>query len=217
MKIAILTANLGNFDKSVDPVEQKTEHKVVFHRWTDDNFPPITGLTPRLQYRIPKYFGWQMLPGYNAYIRLDGTFSFVRDDCVEWFLEQLAGADVAFFKHPHRNTIKDEVDHIEEKLKQKHPYIVSRYKNGLHKEMYGIIKADLSYIDSCLYTSTAFIYRNNRVMQKAMRYWWFYQSRYYTVDQIAQPYAMYCAGAKVNVIRENQYKCSYLEFVSKHR
>ena len=69
MKVAILTANLGNFDTQVDPVTQDLPNgveKIAFHRYTDNNFPPITGLTPRLQYRIPKLFGWQMFPGYNA-------------------------------------------------------------------------------------------------------------------------------------------------------
>jgi hypothetical protein len=70
MNIAVLSCILGNFDTPVDPVPQNIP--VTVHRWSDENFPPITGLSPRFQYRIPKLFGWQMLPGYDYYIWLDG-------------------------------------------------------------------------------------------------------------------------------------------------
>jgi hypothetical protein len=57
MNIAVLSCILGNFDTPVDPVPQNIP--VTFHRWSDENFPPITGLSPRLhkeQYaEIQKY------------------------------------------------------------------------------------------------------------------------------------------------------------------
>ena len=120
MKVAILSANLGNFDTPIDPVKQDLPEgvEIAFHRFTDEDFPPITGLTPRFQYRIPKMFGWQMFPGYDIYIWLDASMSLQRSDSVKWLLDQLGEADVAFFKHPWRKTIKEEVNHIEEYLKK---------------------------------------------------------------------------------------------------
>lgn len=211
-KVCILTANLGNFDTPVDPVAQT--HPSIFYRFTDENFPPITGLTPRLQYRLPKLFGWEMFPGYDYYIWLDGTFGFTRPDCVVWFLEQLGDADIALFKHPWRKTIKEEVDHIEEHLQLGKPYITARYKNGLHKEFLAKIQED-DFPDKLLYTSTAFIYRNNEVVQHAMRAWWFCQSRYFTCDQVHLPYVV--QDLKVKMIDENQYKIPYLSLVSEHK
>lgn len=219
MKIAILTANLGNFDTPFDPVYQEvTGNKtVVFHRFTDNNFPPITGLTPRLQYRIPKLFGWQMFPGYDVYIWLDGSCSFERADSVEWFVEQLGKADMAFFKHPVRRNIRQETAHIEEKLQQGNWYIVPRYKNGLHKEQLAECMSDISFVDNVLYTSTAFIYKNNSNVHKVMKDWWYHQSRYFTCDQISLPYVLATNRVKVNKINENQYKIGYLSLVSKHK
>lgn len=221
MKIAILTANLGNFDTPVDPAPQlfpQGVRQVVFHRFTDEDFPPITGLTPRLQYRIPKMFGWQMLPGFDIYMWLDGSFSFTREDSLLWFMKQLGDADAAFFKHPHRNSIREEVEHIEQKLKEGSPYMLSRYKNGLHKEQLAEIEADASYKDDKLYTSTAFIYRNRVDMQLVMRWWWYYQSRYFTCDQVSLPYGMHKGiSDKINIIEENQYHIPYLTEVSKHK
>ena len=66
-KIAIITANMGNFDKNIDPVEQSV--KADFFRFIDSNFPPrYQAMTSRFQARIPKMFGWQMNPGYDFYI-----------------------------------------------------------------------------------------------------------------------------------------------------
>lgn len=220
MKIAILTANLGSFDTSVDPIKQdlpKGVDEIVFHRYTDSNFPPATGLTPRLQYRIPKLFGWQIFPGYDVYLWLDGSMSFTRPDCLKWFMEKLGDNDIALFKHPWRNSIKEEVDLIEEKLVQRGKYITSRYKNGFHKEQLAECMSDPDFKDTILYTSTAFLYRNNKKVQDAMKMWWFHQSRYFTCDQIVLPYVVFKSGLKVGVINEDQYHIPYLTMVSKHK
>lgn len=212
--IAILQCVLGNFDKPVDPVKQNID--TTFHRFNDSNFPPITGLTPRLQYRIPKLFGWQMFSGYTHYIWLDGSMSFTRDDCASWFMEQLGDNDIAFFKHPNRNTMREEVEHIELKLKQNSKYIVPRYKNGLHREQ--LEEALLNdYVDDKLFASTSFIYKNNERVKEYMNLWWLFQSRYYTVDQLAQTYCTSLVpGLKVKTINEDLFKLKYLTLVSKH-
>ena len=218
MKIAILQCVLGNFDKPVDPGKQETQHEVTFHRFTDKEFPPITGLTPRLQYRIPKLFGWQMFPGYDYYIWLDGSMTLKRPDCVEWFMNQIGDNDIAFFKHPVRRNLRQEVEHIEQKLRENSKYIVPRYKNGLHREFLNTI-LKTGYKDKNLFASTAFIYNNNEQTQIFMSAWWTYQSRYYTVDQLAQTYAANIGakrGLKVKTINENLFKIGYLSLVSHH-
>ncbi len=220
MKIAILSANLGSFDVPIDPVSQDTPTgftKVHFHRFTDHDFPPITGLTPRFQYRIPKLFGWQMLPDYDVYIWLDSSFSMLRADSTVWLLDKLGSSDMAFFKHPWRNSITEETNHIEEKLQEGGRYITSRYKNGLHKEQLAEAMADTGFRDTVLYTSTAFVYRNTKNVHDMLKSWWYYQSRYFTCDQIALPYVIYKEKINVAEISENQYETEYLTFVSKHK
>ncbi len=220
MKIAILTANLGKFDTNTDPVKQDLPEgidEIVFHRFTDDNFPPITGLTPRFQYRIPKMFGWEMFPGYDYYIWLDGSMSLQRKDSVKWFVEQMGDKDMAFFKHPWRNTVKEEVDHIEEYLKKGNKYITSRYKNGLHKEFYKSFIKKNTYIDTDLYASTSFIYRNNSRSVSMLALWWHYQARYYTCDQVQLPFALILTRTSVNKIDEDIFKCPFISLTSKHK
>ena len=214
MKIAILQCVLGNFDKPIDPVKQNIE--TTFHRFTDKEFPSITGLTPRLQYRIPKLFGWQMFPGYDYYIWLDGSVTLKRTDCVEWYMNQIGDNDIAFFKHPNRRNMRQEVAHIEQKLKENSKYIVPRYKNGLHREQ---LEEALNngYRDRRLFASTAFIYKNNERVKQYMNLWWLFKSRYYTVDQMAQVYCTSLVeGLKVKTITEHIFKIGYLSLVSHH-
>ena len=217
-KVAILQANLGNFDECIDPIKQEFDVEVIFHRYTDKNFSPITGLTPRLQYRIPKTHGWEMFPGYDIYIWIDGGISFERSDCVKWFIEQLGDKDAFFFRHPFgRRKIRHEVEHIDEKLKANHPYMIPRYGNGLHKEMYNEILKDKDYKDNRLYASTVFAYRNIPKVQQMLKDWWYYQSRYYTCDQIHLPYVIWKNKLDINVFNENLFKIGYVSLVSHHK
>lgn len=217
MKICILTANLGNFDEPVNPVSQYTTHEVTFHRFTDTNFPPVTGLSGRFQYRIPKLFGWELMPDYDLYLWLDGSMSFTNPDSMNWFLEQLGSADMGFFRHPWRKTLKEEVDHIEEYLQKGNEYIVSRYKNGFHKEMYWKTIGTPFYKDDALFASTVFIYRNTQVVRDTLRLWWFYQSRYYTCDQVNLPLALFDTGVTVADLEGDLFKHKYVSLVSKHK
>lgn len=219
MKVAILTAILGGqFDKPVDPVQQNLPEDVelTFHRFTDENFPPVTGLTPRLQYRIPKLFGWDMFPGHDIYIWLDGAVTLLRGDCVKWYLEQLGDNDLVLFRHPWRGTIKDEAEHIEKKLQENNRYITPRYKNGLHKEQLAEIQKDPNYKDDVLYASTAFVYRDTPEVRAMLKDWWYYQSRYYTCDQLALPYVVKKHNLKVTMIKDSLFKIGHLSLISHH-
>lgn len=216
MSIAVLSCILGKFDTPVDPVPQTVPFK--FHRWTDEDYPPILGLTPRMQYRIPKTHGWKMLPGYDYYIWLDGAVSFKRDDCIQYYLNQLDDADMAFFKHPTRRNVRQEVAHIEEHLQQGKPYITARYKDGLHKEQMAKILEDSTFKDRHLWASTGFIYRNTKKVQDALVDWWEQGTlRYFTCDQVVLPYIVHKHKLKVNTMNEPVFKSGYISLTSHHR
>lgn len=213
--IAILQANLGGFDTPQDPVKQNI--KTVFHRWTDKNFPPCVGLTPRLQYRIPKLFGWELMSGFDYYIWLDGSVTLKRQDSTEYFLNQLGNNDIGFFKHPTRRNIRQEVAHIEEHLQLNKPYITPRYKGGFHKEHLTLIQQDKNFKDDKLYATTMFIYRNNNQVQEFMKDWWYHQSRYFSCDQIPVPYLLWKHNLKVSTFDQPIYKTGYMSLVSNHK
>lgn len=213
MKAAVLSANLGNFDTPSDFVPQEgIEYSQ--HTFTDEDFPPITGLTPRFQYRIPKLFSWQMYPGYDIYLWLDGAFSLAKPESLKWFIDQLGDNDFAFFAHPNRKTIKEEVDHIEEYLNKGNKYLVSRYENGLHKEQYEDILLDKDFVDDSLYHSGVFIYRDSEHARDVLRLWWLHQSRYWTCDQVPLPYVL--KDSAVKVLPGQPDKCEHIRRVSNH-
>lgn len=218
MSLIILSANLGGFDEPVEPARQiRATPDYDYHCFTDEDFPPITGLTPRLQYRIPKMFGWQMEPGYEYYLWLDGSVTLLRNDSVNYYLDQLGDNDMAFFKHPTRRNARQEVAHIEEHLKLGKPYITARYKNGLHKEQLAEMFRDPTFKDDHLWASTGFIYRNTDRVQDALTDWWLHQSRFFTCDQVVLPYILHRHGIKVSTMNEPIFKSGHISLVSKHQ
>jgi hypothetical protein len=215
MKVAILTASLGGFDRVQQPKEQTVA--CDWHCFTDEDFPPIVGLSPRLQYRIPKTHGWQMKPGYDFYIWLDGSVTLPREDCVQWYLDQLGDThDIVIFKHPDRSTARQEADYIERLLQKEHPYITPRYKGGLHEDQMREIEAT-DYVDDRLYASTMFVYRNSPAVQEMLKEWLYTSVRYFTCDQVALPHLLWKYKLRVKELDMNPFKNPYLTVASRHK
>lgn len=211
MKIALISANLGDFDKPVIHESQSVE--ATSYYFTDYNFPPRKGaMTSRLQARIPKMFGWQMAPDYDVYIWVDSSCRLSSPDSVEWFIEQLGNADMALFRHPHRKNIFEEADYLKHRLSIKCPYITPRYKDELIDELLEEVVKE-TYLPKDLFATTAFIYRNNPTVHNVMRDWWYYTSRYHCIDQLGLPPVIANSDIKVNIIEENYLKVPYLEYV----
>lgn len=207
-KIAIVTANFGKFDKEIDPVQQGLQSN--FYRFTEENFPLRSkAMSPRLQARIPKMFSWQMAPGYDYYLWVDSSCQLAHPDALKWFMEHLGqDNDMVVFKHPNRDTVQQEADYIKARLAKNCPYITPRYQDEL-------IDAQLAEVDpqAQLYASTAFLYRNTPVVQKALKEWWYNTSRFHIVDQLSFPWAIKDLNKKV--IPESYLKIPYLKYVRK--
>ena len=211
MRICIITANLGGFDKNHEHIKQSIP--IDFYRFTDDNFPPrYNAMTPRLQARIPKIFGWQMVPGYDYYVWVDSSLALENPNTVKWFLEQLGKADMAFFKHPDRNTLQEECDFVKKKIAERNYYLIPRYENELFDEFLAEIKADEGFVDNLLIANGAFIYRNNPKTHDLMKEWWYHTSRYNINDQLGLPYAIYKSECDIKIIEEHYMRTPYLTY-----
>lgn len=214
MKTIILTANLGNFDKRIDPVKQSVP--CDFHRFTDENFPPrFNAMTPRLQARIPKMFGDQMKPGYNYYIWIDGSCSFQHPDSAKWLLEHCHYADMVVLKHPTRNSIQEEADYLKLRLKNKCPYITPRYENELIDEQLESIQKDKDFVDDKLFASTVMIYKTSGRIHGLLSHWWYHTSRFHSIDQLSLPYVIAKSKCNVKVLDENYWKSKYITYIRK--
>ena len=214
-RIAVITANLGGFDIPVTHSPQDAE--IDWFHFTDENFPPRScAMTPRLQARIPKMFGWQMAPGYDVYLWVDSSCALARPDSVSYFVDQVSDADVALFKHPHRSSVQEEADYLKGRLAKGCPYITARYKGELLDEQMAEILDDPVFSDNRLFASTVLVYRDNCRVKNMMREWWYHTSRYHSIDQLSLPYAMCVSGVEVKTIDENYLKSPYLKYVRPH-
>lgn len=209
MTIAVISANLGSFDKRQAHVKQESEHYIDYHTWTDEDFPPRkNSMTPRLQARIPKMTGWNMLPDYDYYIWVDSSCQLADPGSVDWFMEQLGDKDFAFFRHNKRKTVQEEADYLKHRLEIGCPYITHRYE-GEHLDR----QMEVVDPDNPLFATTAFIYRNNERARDALTLWWLHTSLYHSIDQLSLYKAIKDAGATHNTIDEDYLKCKYLEYI----
>lgn len=202
IRTAVVSANFGEFEKPID------DGRITI---TEKEFPlRDKSMTPRLQARIVKTHMWQFVPGYDNYLWIDSSCKLKNK---QWFIDQLGEADIAVFKHPHRDTVQEEADYLEERLGlekrgKKQQYLLPRYENE-------DISGQLAHTNPQLklFASTAFIYKNRYRTRSAMESWWYYISRYHSIDQLSFPQAIAGWNLAVNVIKENYENCEGMEFV----
>jgi hypothetical protein len=199
-KIAIISASLGGFDEKVSHEIQTTPYDS--YHYTDENFPPrAKAMTPRLQAKIPKMFGWQLAPGYDCYLWLDGNLRMNDPNLLKYLLEQIQGYDIVVVKHHRRNTLKWEARYMERALNEQSIYMVNRYDGEFWKEQQEAMK---DYEDKALYIGGIFMYRNNAKVREAMKEWWYQVSRYCIQDQTSFPYAI--RNLKIKVLDQDYTK-----------
>lgn len=208
-KIAVITANLGSFDKIESHVPQSIPYD--YFLFTDENFPSrFNAMTPRLQAKIPKFFGWQMVTGYDYYFWLDGNLVLTSPDSLKYFFDNCQDYDIVVLKHPRRNTVKLEARYLQRGLIQQSKYLVGRYENELLEEQMAEINADRDFVDNLLVTGGVFMYRNTPEVQRMLKEWWYYTSRYLIMDQCSFAYVLKKSGLKINVRSDVYNDCPYL-------
>lgn len=215
-----MTANLGKFDDPVKYTKQELRDDIELEifKFDDSNFPPrVRTMSPRMQYGIPKRFGWQLKPNFDYYIWVDASCTIDKPNIVNWFTEQCEGYDMALFKHPERNTIKEEADFIRYKMSKGNAYLITRYENEFLDEQMQAIFSDPDFTDNALYASTSFVYNNTFDVQWMMKEWWYHCTRYHALDQLSLPYLVQKFKLSVNVINEDVYHSPHITFIRKSR
>lgn len=210
-KALILSANFGNFDSELTwPIQTMFEGiEIQVKRFNDQNFPGRElAFTSRMKPALIKMFGWEMVPGFDFYIWVDASKTITSPDFGAFMLEQLGKADIAIFKHPDRRSIQEEYEFVKQKMDEGNNYLLSRYQGEFLTEQWEQIQADKSFVDRALYASTGFAYRPTPKIKAAFKEWWYHKTRFLLHDQLALPYVLSKAKAKVHVIVENIYKFS---------
>jgi hypothetical protein len=207
-KTLVITAS--NIDDPVTHVPQTVP--VDFHRAELSKRLPA-----RLEAKIPKMFGWQLVPNYDLYLWLDGNISLNNPDTIKYLLEQIEGHDIVVIRHHRRPNIRQEVRYLRKGLREQSIYLVTRYNNELWKEQYEEICADKDYIDDLLVIGGIFLYRNTPEVQKMMKEWWYHVSRYNVQDQISFPYVLKKSGIKIKVLDHDYTKWDLIKHINHKR
>jgi hypothetical protein len=217
MRVAVISANCGNFDPPPQHVAQT--QLCDFHHFTDENYPRRTcAMSARMQARIPKLFGWSMVKGlYDYYLWVDASLALSNTESVTWFIQQLGTHEMAFFRHPDRKSQREEWDFIKSKIAAGNSYLTPRYAGEDGDGALAEIERDPGYEDTLLIATSAFIYRATPKVQELMKEWWYWVSRWHVVDQLGLPYELYCHEIDYTIIEEHYMSNPWLTPTRKRR
>lgn len=206
VKVALISADLGRFrgNPGGGHVQQELPAGWVADSFflDDESYPARPSLSPRLQAKIPKMLGYEMIPGYDYYIWLDSSFSLADPGAVAWLVQACAGRDMAVFKHPHRGSIREELNYIVEAMSAGDRYLTERYQKEPLREQVALYLADPAFRDDALYAMGAFVYSKEmlaRPEKNVMPLWYYHNARYSIQDQLSFPYL--AAGVAGNGFR----------------
>lgn len=201
--IAIHSISFFGFDEPHVWADQPAD---VF-RYTEKTFPLRNRLTPHAQSKIPKCFAWDMDPGYDFYIWVDASYQLL-DGAVDFLLKELGDNDFLVFPHPFNNTVEDEYNFLKQGL-VKSKYIQLRYKDELLEEVYKLVDGK-----DPVYHGAIYIYRNTPEVQKALKEWWYYDSRFHLDDQLTWTHVL--KGLKVKVMDKGVADYPYWRYIPHH-
>ena len=210
MSILVISATLGEFDR----VELHEKQSLVcdYFNFNDNNFPVREkAITKRLQAKIPKMFGWQLKPGYDYYLWIDGNLKLSHKDAVKYFYDNCQDVDVVVMRHPYRPNIRQEARYLRKGLREQSLYLVGRYAGEWTPEQVDEINLDKDYADDLLVIGGVFMYRNTPAVQAMLKEWWYFTSRYSVFDQLSFAYVLKKSGLKLKILEDQYNKCKYLE------
>lgn len=211
-RIAFISANLGKIDPYLQDMHVKQVLpkgiKLDFFYFDETNFPlRDSAMLPRLQAKIPKMTGWDLVPGYDIYIWADAVITLSSNNAVKWMFDKLGNADIALFRHQdNRTSIAEELSFMQNHMSGAtgndfaEEYLNSRYKTEPMKEQVTKYLLDQEFSDDSLYSAGLFIYRNTNKMQIAMLDWLLHNVLYSVQDQLSLPYILQKHRCVVNTI-----------------
>lgn len=136
MKIALVTANIGNIDTVIPPVGQSVPYD--YFCYTEENLPYSLGcFDNRMKSKWLKFNMHNYLKGYDRYVWIDGRVRITSPTFIEDLKE-----DFCINRHPLRATIKQEYDFMLDLMINKNKYLNSRYNISDIREEQKIFGSD---------------------------------------------------------------------------
>jgi len=200
MKIAVITANIGGFDKC----NAMPEQDIAFDRYyiDDANCPyPAYKIDNRMKAKIFKMLGHKIWPEYDVYVWIDGNIRVKAGNFISRIVNTMEGGDVVISNHSERSSVYEEANFIYTELKKGHKYLRARYSGDL------IMDEVKSYGEGLkgLYWCGCFARLNNEKVNKAFDDWYIDNTLWSYFDQNSFVYEMHKHQLKLNIIEWGDY------------
>jgi len=177
MKVALLTANIGDFDEVLSVPNQSVPYD--YFLYTENNLPvPLSEQNNRMKSKFIKFQPHKFLPGYDVFIWVDGRVQINTGTFVEDCLKQLSNNDIVISRHPERETTGQEYDFIIEWQRKGNKYLLSRYDQDAI-----IAERKIVGDDTELMAGYFFVWRNNELNKKIFNSIWNFLINYNSFDQ----------------------------------
>jgi hypothetical protein len=177
MRIALLQANIGDFD-DVKPIPEQSVPYDYF-LYTENNLPyPLPNLNNRLKGKYLKINSHRFLT-HDYFIWIDGRVEITSDKFIE---SMVTKSDVTISIHPTRNNPYEEIDYIQRRMNEGSEYLNQRYSEEPFKEEVQFYKKK-GMKDVPLYACYCFGRPNNKRMNQVFQEWWMTCLEFSNFDQ----------------------------------
>lgn len=195
MKVKLISCNFdGHRIMGIQNQAELEKFGVEFVNYDESNTPSRDkSLHPRLKGKIPKMLEWEKGGDYDYYIWMDSKFTLV-DGVINQLITQLGDHDLALFNHPHRSTIKSEMDFMSGEMRFGNHYLNERYLGEDMQNQVNTYLADPTFIDDKLFACGCFVYSKRLVENKEynlMKEWFYHNVIHSIQDQLSMPYLLH--------------------------
>lgn len=200
MKVAIVTANVGNID-DVLPVPEQSIPCDVFC-YNEANLPyPLTNVDNRLKAKYIKLRTHKIFPDYDAYIWIDGRVEIITPDFARDMMTALHGYQMAIFRHKDRKNSFEELQYILDQIKKGNSYHVERYALQPIGEELAFCRQEGLPQDFPLFWCGLFARWNDKIMNAFFDEWWIKCLEFSTFDQALFSYLAWKDGITLNPLQ----------------
>ena len=205
MKIAVISANFGDFDHKHPFPEQSVPCDRLYYNELNSVYP-LASLTYRMRGKFYKMQAHKFLKEYDVFVWLDSNVKVKSPHMIAEMLKPLQDNQVSIRKHPERTNIYEELAFIKQMIEKGNKYLKLRYNlQSLIDEV-----NDIGPGLEGLYACGLFARLNTPAVNEMFDFWWETQFLFNDFDQIR--FVQVSKSLKVgNFDLGNFYKNDYYE------
>jgi hypothetical protein len=122
------------------------------------------------------------------YVWLDSTFKIKDEYFIDRFITMAEDTQLLLYRHPERNSIKEELEIINAMILRGDKYMLKRYSGEPIKEQVEYYLNDSAFVDNKLFAMGFFAYHKS--ISKMLEEWFIHNAIWSIQDQISFPYVL---------------------------